>query len=80
MRNAGIFSGDILVVDRSLKAQHKSIIIAIYEGEFTVKRLIFEKNYIYLFSENAAYPPIKVNDSSEFEIWGVVTYVVHKTS
>lgn len=78
MQNAGIFSGDILVVDRSLTAHHRSIIVAVLDGEFTVKRLIFEEDGIYLFAENHGYPPIKVGQDSQFEVWGVVTYVIHK--
>ncbi len=78
MQNAGIFSGDILVVDRSLTAHHKTIIVAVLDGEFTVKRLILEESGITLFPENLAYSPIKVSDASQFEVWGVVTYVIHK--
>lgn len=78
MINAGISSGDILVVDRSLTAQHKSIVVAILDGEFAVKRLIIEKNFVTLFSENPSYPPIRVGKESQFEIWGVVSYVIHK--
>lgn len=80
MINAGIHSGDILVVDRSLSAHHKSIIVAVLDGEFTVKRLILEKNELYLFSENLSYPPIQVSKEAQFEVWGVVTYVIHKAS
>jgi len=79
MQNAGIFSDDILVVDRSLTARHKSIIIAVLNGEFTVKRFIIQGNDAYLVAENPAYPPIKVTDPYQFEVWGVVTYVIHKT-
>jgi DNA polymerase V len=79
MQNAGIFSGDILVVDRSLTAQNKNIIVAVLEGEFTVKRLVFQTDGMYLFAENPAYSPIKLNPEACFEVWGVVTYVIHKT-
>lgn len=78
MQQAGIFSGDILVVDRSLTAHHKSIIVAVLDGEFTVKRLMIAESGITLFAENPAYAPIKVSEASQFEIWGVVTYVIHK--
>ncbi|MBA2367531.1 MAG: translesion error-prone DNA polymerase V autoproteolytic subunit [Candidatus Protochlamydia sp.] len=79
MQNAGIFSGDILVVDRSLMAQNKNIIVAVLDGEFTVKRLVHHTDGMFLFAENPAYAPIKLNPEACFEVWGVVTYVIHKT-
>lgn len=79
MQSEGIFSGDILVVDRSLTAYNKNIIIAVLDGEFTVKRLVKEENNIYLISENNSDRRIKINPESQFEVWGVVTYVIHKT-
>lgn len=79
MQNAGIFSGDILVIDRSLTAQNKNIIIAVLDGEFTVKRLIKEEGNIYLIAESDSSLTIKINPDSQFEVWGVVTYVIHKT-
>ncbi len=79
MENAGIYSGDILVVDRSLTAHHKSIVLAVLDGEFTVKRLMMKDQEIYLVAENASYPHIKIRPETQFEVWGVVTYVIHKT-
>lgn len=73
MEGANIFSGDILVVDRSLEATSGKIVVAIVEGEFTVKRLIKRKGKIQLVAENPAYPPIE----TAFEVWGVVTYIIH---
>lgn len=73
MEGANIFSGDILVVDRSLEAANGKIVVAIVEGEFTVKRLIKRKGKIQLVAENPAYPPIE----GAFEVWGVVTYIIH---
>ncbi|MBA3722336.1 MAG: translesion error-prone DNA polymerase V autoproteolytic subunit [Parachlamydiaceae bacterium] len=78
MRDAGIFSGDILVVDRSLSPAHGKIIVAVIDGEFTVKRILIEGEKVCLAPENAAYQTIKVNPNSQFEVWGVVTYVIHK--
>ena len=79
MQNAGISSEDILVVDRSLKARHQDIVVAVLDGEFIVKRLLLEQNDIFLISENKSQSLIKINKSSQFEVWGVVTYVIHKT-
>lgn len=80
MQDAGILSGDILVVDRSLTPSNGKIIVAIIDGEFTVKRILIKEHIIYLAAENAAYSPIKVNPNSQFQVWGVVTYVIHKAS
>lgn len=78
MRNAGIFSGDILVVDRSLEAVDNKIVVAIVNGEFTVKRLKVREGRISLAPENPAYPILEIKEGSDFQVWGVVTYVIHK--
>lgn len=78
MKDAGITSGDILVVDRSLSPDHGKIVVAIIDGEFTVKRILIQENGVFLAPENPAFPRIKVNPESQFEVWGVVTYVIHK--
>lgn len=80
MRDANILSGDVLIVDRSLEPSHGKIIVAILEGEFTVKRLLLEKGQVYLAPANAAFGKIKVDADSQFQVWGVVTYVIHKSS
>jgi len=77
MVGAGIYSGDILIVDRSLQPAEKKIVIAIINGEFTVKRLQKQKGQLFLVSESDAYQPIPVEDGVELEIWGVVTAVIH---
>ncbi|MBS0620003.1 MAG: translesion error-prone DNA polymerase V autoproteolytic subunit [Verrucomicrobia bacterium] len=78
MQGAGISSGDILVVDRSLEATHGKIVVAVVNGEFTVKRLRVEKEHICLVPENPAYPILHLQEGSDFQVWGVVTYVIHK--
>lgn len=78
MRDAGIRSGDILIVDRSLEPGHGKIVVAVVNGEFTVKRMHVGPKGVELHPENAAYEPIKVSPESEFQVWGVVTYVLHK--
>lgn len=72
MVDAGIFPGDILVVDRSLRADHGDIVIAVLDGEFTVKELVLRPKPA-LIPRNPAYSPIALNDESELEIFGVVT-------
>jgi len=78
MIGAGIHSGDILIVDRSLEAQHGKIVVAIIRGEFTVKRLSMLKEKIILMPENPNYKPIEIKEGMDFEIWGVATTVIHR--
>ena len=79
MKDAGITEGDILVVDKSLNAIHDSIVVAILDGEFTVKRLLILGGKPFLKAENKAYPIIDVSKYLDFEISGVVSYVIKCT-
>jgi DNA polymerase V len=79
MINAGIYDGDILVVDRSVEASNNRIIIGVINGEFTVKRIKKEKNKLFLYPENEKFSVIEVTEGMDFRIWGVVTYAIHKT-
>jgi len=78
MSGAGIQTGDTLVVDRSLEAVSGKIIVAVLHGEFTVKRLLLKGGKATLRAENPKYQDIVVNDGDDFQVWGVVTYVIHK--
>ena len=78
MINAGIHHGDIIVVDRSLQADHRSIVVAVVDGELTVKRLITGNGSAELHAENAKYAPIRMQEGQELTIWGVVTSSVHQ--
>jgi len=80
MKGAGIMPGDILVVDRSLEADSNKIVIAVVDGEFTVKRFIKGPHSITLKPENEKFQPIVITEPSRLQIWGVVTYVIHKLS
>ena len=80
MIDAGIQSGDILVVDRSLEPVNGKIVVAIINGEFTVKRLGRKGEKIFLYAENAKYPDICVEPGSDFEVWGIVSFVIHKAN
>lgn len=77
MINAGIFSGDILIVDKSIIPANKSIVVAILNGEFTVKRFIKEKDKIILRPENSKYKDIEILADDDFKVWGVVSFVIH---
>jgi len=78
MSGANIHSGDILVVDRALKRPEGKIVVALVDGEFTVKRFVRKEKECYLIAENPSCPPLKIDEGSDFRIWGVVTYVIHK--
>lgn len=78
MTGAGIQDDDLLVVDRSLTPTHRSVVIAVIDGEFTVKRLFKRGGKIRLLAENPEYAPIEFNEGQELEIWGVVTSVIHR--
>jgi len=77
MEGAGIFDGDIAVIDRSLTSRHNDIIIGVVEGEFTIKRLVLHGLDVWLYPENTRFQPIKITEYSEFRVWGVVTRVIH---
>jgi len=78
MTDAGIDDGDILVIDRSLEPADGKIAVCLIDGDFTVKRLKLETDYLYLMPENAAYQPIKVTEDNQFLIWAIVTYVIKR--
>ena len=77
MVDAGIYTGDVLVVDRSITARHGDIVIACIHGEMTVKTLELEPN-VLLRPKNKSYKAIPITEESELEIFGVVTSVIRK--
>jgi DNA polymerase V len=77
MTGAGIHSGDLLVVDRSLEAVDGNVIVAALDGDLTVKRLCKRNGTLSLLPENQDYRPIEITEQQTFEIWGVVTSVIH---
>lgn len=78
MIGAGIHSGDLIVVDRSLKAQHKKVVVAVLDGELVIRRLLIDGESFTLASENTNYPAIEIGGDANFEIWGTVTNVIHE--
>jgi len=77
MIGAGIHSGDMLIVDRALEPGDKKVVIAVVNGELTVKRLCKQKDRLVLMPENDRYEPIFIENEMDLEIWGVVTSVIH---
>lgn len=78
MIGAGIQNGDLLVVDRALEAVDGNIVIAVVDGELTLKRLSRRNGQVRLLPENPCFHPIEFNDDQSLEIWGVVTNVIHR--
>ena len=77
MEGVGIHDGDTLVVDRALPAKDGQVVIALVNGEFTVKRLKRTKKGLFLVAENPTYHAIEVTPEMNMEVWGVVTFVIH---
>ena len=77
MHDAGIQSGDILVVDRSLAPTDRKIVVAMIDGEFTVKRFRNQEGRIFLEAANDQFPKIEVSGDQELVVWGVVSFVIH---
>ena len=75
---SSIQSGDVMIVDRSLEPENRSIVLAVIDGEFTVKRVNVNDNELYLMPENDSFTPIKITEEMDFQIWGVVTFIIHK--
>ncbi len=78
MIDAGIVEGDILVIDKSLDPKEGDIAVCFLDGEFTVKRISSREDGLYLMPANDEFQPIRITEESEFQIWGIVTYIIHK--
>lgn len=78
MTGASIEEGDKVVVDRAQHPKHGDIVVAVVDGEYTIKRLFKHMGRVELRPENAAYPPIVFHDGSELMVWGVVVGVVRR--
>jgi DNA polymerase V len=81
MEGAGIFDGDLLIIDKSLEPREGAIAVCFIDGEFTLKRIHFEKHEgqvtaIWLQPENEQFTPIKVTQDNQFIIWGIVVHSV----
>ncbi|ABV50569.1 putative SOS mutagenesis protein UmuD [Prochlorococcus marinus str. MIT 9215] len=78
MINAGIKDKDLIIVDKSLIAKPGNIIIAMIDGEFTIKRLSIKNDELYLKAENNNYPDFRFKNHIDVQIWGVVIYSIHR--
>lgn len=73
MREAGIRDGDLMVVDRAIKPRHRHVVVAVVDGEFTVKYLDSRGGRLRLQAANPTFPDIVPKDGQTIEVWGVVT-------
>lgn len=80
MLDANIHPGDLLIVDRSREAKDGDVVIAVVDGELTVKRLSLTGNTVALIPANPVFPPIHLKDGQELMVWGIVTHSVHAHS
>ncbi len=78
MKDVAINDGDILIVDRSIEPVPGQIVVAILDGDFTVKRMVRKGTRWELHAENDQYPPIAISENMDFKVWGVVTYTIHR--
>ena len=76
MINAGIFDGDIAIVDRSIKPVNGKIVIAVIDGEMLIRRYEKTLNKLLLIPETPRLSPIDVSEFSDFKIWGVVAHII----
>ncbi len=77
MTGAGIHPGDIITVDRAIPPADGHIVVAVVDGEHTVKRLRRRQGRVWLEAENDRYPALELLADSRLDIWGVVTHVIH---
>ena len=77
MERAGISDGDELIVNRALEPRDGSVVVAVLDGELTIKRLRITAGGVLLQAENPKYPDIRVSALSELTIWGVATRCLH---
>lgn len=76
MIDCGISDGDLLIIDKSLPACDGAIAVCFIDGEFTLKTLSIRQDGLYLKPANPDYPELKVNEESNFQVWGIVSYII----
>lgn len=78
LNKIGIFSNDILVIDRSITPRTNHLIVAILDGKMTVRKLIKKGNTAYIIKSDNSADKKKITNETDFKIWGVVTHAIHK--
>jgi DNA polymerase V len=78
LKDLNISEGDIAVIDKSLRPQHKDLVVCAIDGEFNAKILHISKAGIVLMSANPDFKPIIIQELNDFKIWGVITFIIQK--
>lgn len=78
MKDVGIFDGDIVAVDRSITPKSGDTVVAVVDGDFTLKKLSIQQNKPSLVPANEAFKTIHISDDQELQVWGVVTFSIKK--
>ena len=78
MIDIGIFSGNILIIDRSIKTYENKVVVVVLNGEFTVRTFVKRQGRIFLVPANKKYSVVEIIEGMDFEVWGVVTTVLNK--
>ena len=79
MSGVRIYDGDLLIVDRSLEPEDGKIAVCVVNGEFTAKLIEKRVNGLYLVPANTNYSSMRITEDASFQVWGIVTYVIHKS-
>ena len=78
MKDDGIYDGDLLVIDKSVEPYDGALAVCYVDGDFTLKRFKNMGDYALLVPANPKYQPIRVDEDNDFQIWGIVRYVIKK--
>lgn len=78
MKDAGVDTGDLLVIDKSLAYRNNALAVCFINGEFTLKRIKRQGDTLLLMPANRDYQPIVVKEDADFAVWGIVTYIIKK--
>ncbi|OFX80354.1 MAG: peptidase S24 [Bacteroidetes bacterium GWF2_41_61] len=78
MIDDGVDNGDLLVVDKSVLPYDGAMAVCYIDGEFTLKRVKIDKESVTLIPANSKFSPVKIDKGSDFQIWGVVRYLIKK--
>ena len=78
MNKAGIYNDDLLIIDRSINPNPGNVVVALLDGEFTLKRLIKKQDTYYLKADKENYPAINLYEYIDIQIWGVAIYSIHE--
>ena len=77
MTGAGIYDGDLLIIDRSIEVKNNHVVLAILDTEFTIKRFIKNNDKVFLKAENPSFDDIPIHPDQHLMVWGVVVHVIH---